>query len=223
MEQEPVSRREIDQLLSIGEATSKQREAALDERWDAHRREHGAESNERQIVDAARGAAHDERWSAHRREHDTMLVAAGDALTAVDNALTAAQLAHQREHTATEAALDKAERATEKRFESVNEFRGQLADLISRLASKEAFETLNKDVNRRFDEQRVNSDQRFETLRASNDKRFDELRTSVTNIEKLDVKTEGKGIGQATVVGYIIGGVGFLTAVIALYNTLPAR
>lgn len=70
-------------------------------------------------------------------------------LAAVDARLLA-MIDFQRELTharfdAAQAAITKADTATEKRFESVNEFRGQLADQTRTFASREALEASAKE------------------------------------------------------------------------------
>jgi len=52
-------------------------------------------------------------------------------------------------HLASDKALSKAEHASEKRFESVNEFRGQLSDQINRFLTKSEYEAHHIDLERR--------------------------------------------------------------------------
>jgi len=99
-----------------------------------------------------------------------------DAKLAVNSALAAA-----------EKAVVKAEAASEKRFEGVNEFRSALADQQRTLIPRAEVEVIIKTI-----------DIRLENLTA-----------------RLD-KSEGKGMGIGQTLGYIIGGIGILTGILAL-------
>ena len=143
----------------------------------------------------------------HDREHDAHLVAHEKSELAVKLALEAVSrerelhnhfhdrehAAHQREHGLDKLAIDKAEQAADKLFAKVE---GEI-------------KTFREDTDRRFREARELAD-----------KQHNELRLSITNIEKGDVKTEGKGIGQAAVVSYIALGVSALVGIFAIISYL---
>jgi hypothetical protein len=102
---------------------------------------------------------------------------------AAQESALASALASQKE------AILKAEHATEKRFDSVNEFRGQLKDQTATFATTD----------------RVNSEVRVLT---------DKL-TEVT--KRLDL-TQGAGIGASNFWGSIISGLAGLAALSAIYG-----
>jgi hypothetical protein len=84
-------------------------------------------------------------------------------------------------------AVDKAEMATERRFESVNEFRGQLADLVARLLPRSEYESAHRSLT----------------------EKISDLST------RLD-KSEARSAGGWTLWAYIAGGIGLVAAIVAL-------
>lgn len=158
------------------------------------------------------------RWKAHEKEHYDLGESVKVALDAVDRERTIHAVAHdkehhshQREHGLNNLAIDKAEQATDKRFSSVNATREQMSDILRTLATKESVDSLAADKTRRWEENRKEMDRRFE-----------ELQRSITNIEKGDVKSEGKELGRAAMVGIIVGAItlatGVLGVLIAVFN-----
>lgn len=200
-----------------------------DDAHTSHNEKHVAEGEAvktaLQAVDRERNIhsiAHDKEHVGHSTIHAQEQLAVHTALDAVgrerDIHATAhdkAHLAHEREHELSKLAISKAEDATDKRFTAVNGTRDTVNDIVHNLASKESVDAIARDTVRRWEENRKELD-----------RRFDEQRVQITNIEKGDVKQEGRGIGQGTVITVIIGAVGFvgtlLGIIIVVANALSA-
>lgn len=97
--------------------------------------------------------------------------------------------------TAADKAVLKAELATEKRFESVNEFRGQLADQAATLASRREMETMQLAINLRLDNL---SERLTETTR------------------RIDT-SEGKSSGISSGFGVLIATIGTIVALVSIF------
>lgn len=97
-------------------------------------------------------------------------------ITATNNALGAA-----------DKAVSKAESASEKRFEGVNEFRASLADQQRTLMPRAEVEILTKNINEKID------------LLISG-----------------QTKTESKGIGSKEMLAYVVGIIGIVSAIVTL-------
>lgn len=202
-----LTRREAEVLLESNRMLGAQA-------FEAHKREHEAEGEAVAaaivVSDRERRAhevAHDREHNLHSEKHGVETKAVATALEAVARERSIHAEAHerdhqghQREHVAAQLAIDKAERATDQRFHSTNQFREQLNEVIRTLTTKDAFDTFQKDANRRFEEQRL----------------------AITNLEKGDAGDKGKGIGQGSVVAYIVTAVGvvggFLGILIVVAN-----
>ena len=118
--------------------------------------------------------------------------------TAMQTALTAAEKAVQTALSSAEKAVDKAEVANEKRFESVNEFRGQLADTIRTFPSK-------AEVDIRFH----SFDDKLRLM-------TERLEAQLLPMSRYVSREQGKsaGIGQAWVV--LLGAIGAAATLIAI-------
>lgn len=92
---------------------------------------------------------------------------------------------------AAEKAVSKAELATEKRFEGVNEFRKSLDDLSRLQMPRAESEALNREINGKI-----------EAL-----------------ITRLD-KSEGKSTGISASWGFLLGGLGVVSTIIGIYLAL---
>lgn len=136
---------------------------------------------------AANDKRYEERFQASQRALDAALLAQKEAMT---TALVAQQ----------EAVL-KAERATEKRFESVNEFRGTLDSQQRTLIPRSEVQ----EIRRALDIEIVNLT-----------KILDELKVKESN------RTfERRGVSGGW--GYAVGVVGFVLAILALINAFTSR
>lgn len=157
-----------------------------------------------------------------RRTEDSVATrsAITTALDAVNRERVLHNTSHDREHVLSTLAIGKAEQANDVRFASVNEFRGQLNDMIRTLASKDAVEAHVKDTDRRWDENRKDLDRRFDALTKLTQERFESNRAAIVMLERVDVKQEGKGIGQAAVVAAIIAVVGLFATVLGIIVVL---
>jgi len=180
---EPVSRREVDLALRHEEEREDAHRAAHDAEHVAHSEKHLSESRS---IATALDAVNRERTihaTAHDREHEN----------------------HQRQHGFGQLAIDKAEQASDKRFDAVNGTRNQMNDLIGKLASKDTVEGMAADFARRWEENRKELD-----------RRFGELHTSVVNIEKGDVKGEGKELGRNAMVAIIVTALTIVGGIVSL-------
>jgi hypothetical protein len=99
----------------------------------------------------------------------------------------AAQKAVEAALAAAEKAVGKAEIAATRRFEAVNEFRGQLADQAGRFLTRDEYEA-----------------------------RHQSLAERIAAIKEIVDKDTGRGTGLQSGWGYLIGAVGLISAVIAI-------
>lgn len=94
------------------------------------------------------------------------------------------------ETAATKEAIGKADAATEKRFESVNEFRGQMADQSALFIARREVEAM---------------------VSAANEK--------IAGLNDRMNRNEGRGSGQHQLYGYLVGALGLLLAFYMAYST----
>lgn len=85
-------------------------------------------------------------------------------------------------------AVEKSERAAEKRFESVNEFRGQAADRDKFFATK-----------------------------AEIYPRLDAINERIRGLVERSDKQDGRGVGMSTLWGWIAGGIGIFIGLVAVF------
>lgn len=145
-----------------------------------------------------RTALEDERWVNER----TALAA---ALADHQREHIVHEQSHGREHQLAEQASAKAELSLDKRLHAVNEFREQLREQATHLATQEAFDAYRGETDRRFNEATARTDERFE----SNRKRIEA-------IEKGDVKAEGRGLGQSATIAAIVLGLTVAGVIVGL-------
>ncbi len=119
---------------------------------------------------------------------------------------------------ASDKAVTKAETATEKRFDAVNEFREQLNDQSKSFVARNEFEAQRSGLVEKVDSladvlsksiPRLEAETRW-TLMA---KQIDDLRLFTAGLT-------GKTQGSNALFGYIVGGVGLLAAVIAILTRI---
>jgi hypothetical protein len=89
---------------------------------------------------------------------------------------------------AADRATSKAEAAAEKRFEGVNEFRGQLSDQARTLMPRQEVEIVNKGISDRLDK-----------------------------LEEKVISGEGRGIGVGQGIAYIVGILGLTFGIISMF------
>ncbi len=207
-----LTRREADVLFA-------QNTLRAEERSEAHRREHEQVADAIDKALAAEKAqndqhkdAHDKAHVSHEEKHKSEAEAVRTALAAVARernihaeAHDREHLGHQREHGLNNLAIDKAESANDKRFSSTNAYREQINEMIRQLAPKETLDVFIKEVDRRFEDARKDTERRHE-----------ELRHAITTLERTDVKAEGKGIGQGAMVAYIVTAVGLVGTILGI-------
>ena len=120
------------------------------------------------------------------------LISAGELeiarVNSVINQITSVHREIDIEAQATKEAVRKAETATEKRFESVNEFRAQMADQSALFISRREVEAV--------------ANAQAEKI------------TAIT--DRLN-RSEGRGAGMSQIWGFIIGGVGMMVGLIAIF------
>lgn len=109
-------------------------------------------------------------------------------------ALEATEKAIGKAEAATSKAIDKAELANNDRFAAVNEFRAQLADLISRFATLERVDLLYNQTR-----------QRIEEVERHMGDRITEISTRVTAIEQFARGVQGSRTGLYAAIGAAVG------------------
>lgn len=100
--------------------------------------------------------------------------------------------------TASDKAVSKAEGANEKRFEGVNEFRGQLADQAQTLMPRTEAVALNSSLSARIDASLVGLD------------------SSLTDLKSRLDRAEGKSGGYSAGAGALIAGIGVIATLITI-------
>lgn len=131
-------------------------------------------------------------------EHELTQQRFQDRDKAVEAALLSAERAVAAALTAAKEAVAKAEVAQEKRLDSVNEFRAQLADLIRTLMP------------------RAEAEQRI----ATNGDKIDTLDARIDKTEARIDRTEGKSTGLSTAWAVAIGAVGLVASIVIVLVTL---
>lgn len=168
----------------------------------------------------------DERYQTQTKALDAAFVAQQLAMT---TAFTAADKAVAAALAAQEKAVDKANIANEKRFESVNEFRAQLNDMVNTLMPRqeaesrflaiiEKLEMANTAISNMVPRTEMNA--RLGALIEKLDLVI--TRSGVTEramSSRLDM-SQGQSAGMRDFWGWIVGGIGVLGGIVALYFTL---
>jgi len=126
------------------------------------------------------------------RHHLTAMLSEADRRN--DQRFTDMQTALQAALAAVREETSKAERAADRRFESINEFRGLVNDLVAGKVDKTEF-TLSV---------------------ASILDRMEDVKERVSRNETRMTRSEGKGAGKDALWGYIVGAVGVLAALVTI-------
>lgn len=113
---------------------------------------------------------------------------------ALEAALLAQEKAVQTAMIAAEKAVAKAEVAAEKRFDSNNEFREQLRDQAGTLMP------------------RAEAENRIASL----GEKIEDLKALILQIQGQALEVQGRSTGRSDVWGYLVGGVGIITAIVAI-------
>jgi len=134
-----------------------------------------------------------QRWASHHAEHALQ-----------EDSLHAWEDAHHREHELIQRAVDKASDALGVRLEGMNQFRAQLDRMVATLVTLDILDVRLAAISQRQDK----SDEAM-------DKRLSALERGIT-------RGEGRSSGYSAFWGYLVGGAGFLVAVIAIvHDFLP--
>lgn len=145
----------------------------------------------------------------HRRQLDERYATQTKAL---DAAFKSAESAVQAALNAAETAVQKAEMAADKRFESVNEFRGQLSDQAARFMSRD--ESIAR--HDRTQEQIKDNAERYHSELAVLRDRHDKDVSLINS--RLDL-TQGRSSGMEKFWGYIVGAIGLAGGIVGLILT----
>jgi hypothetical protein len=137
----------------------------------------------------------DERYVTQTKAVDTAFVAQA---TAMQTALTAAERAVATALLSAEKAVTKAEAAAEKRFESINEFRGQLSDQAATFLA------------------RSEADARFEAMAEKIESNGKLSAERIADINRRLDLNQGKSSGIGATWGVLLGGASFIGTVIAI-------
>lgn len=148
------------------------------------------------------------RWESHAQDHTQLAESIRTAIEAVDRervlhvtAHDAAHAAHNREHSLDEKASTIALAAHAKEHSLEKDARDKAEHAIdTRLQTMNEFRAQLKDQASTF--------ARADTVAALTDR--------IIAIEKLDIKGEGKAIGQGTVIAVIIGAVTFIGTILGI-------
>ncbi len=234
MPDEALSSREADRIFETTRAAERAAVNAVEQRWEQaqredqihrggherdhdrhlaiHEQEHAHDREVNRLVEAQLAIA----FSSHTREHDSAEEAIKTALQAVKELAGLHNVAHTREHTAHEVrhedarlAIMKADTVLDKRLVDLNGVYGQMRDQQRTLATAEALGLLQEAVLRGREDERREREQRHE-----------ELRVRIDNIEKGDVKQEGKTLGQGATVAMIVGAIAFVGTVLGIVVAL---
>jgi len=134
----------------------------------------------------------DERYATQTKALDAAFLT---QQTAMQTALNAAEKAVNAALIAAKEAVDKANTANEKRFESVNEFRGQLNDLVGTMIS------------------RNEAGVRFQAIE-------EKISNVQSAIDKGFTAVDVKGMAGQQYWGYLVGAVGLIAVIITLFLAL---
>lgn len=133
----------------------------------------------------------EERYDTQTKAVDAAFVsqqtATRTALVAAEQAVTTAMLAAEK-------AVTKAETAAERRFESLNEFRGQLSDQAATFVSRKE----------------------MDALQLRNDDKWAELNSRISEARNTMTLVEGKGAGLSAGWAILVGVVSVVAALVAI-------
>jgi hypothetical protein len=163
-----------------------------------HRREHEALSTVNSDTERRLAERVAQEFTAHTREHNLQSARWEDHLKAHEREHLFHTEAHEREHQLVSAALEKSERAFEQRLAATGTSIGQIREQQGRFATAERVDLFEKEYDRRLAEQSI----------------------AITNIEKHDVKGEGKSLGQGVVVAIIVAVIAAVGALSSLFILL---
>ena len=124
-------------------------------------------------------------------------VAVSAALIAQKTSVDAALVAADR-------AVAKADIANEKRFDAVNEFRGQLNDQAKTFMPRTETTALIKSIDDKVDSLQTNFDGKLEALRASFEKSIDSISKEISGLRESRSESNGHLSGGKDLWGYMV-------------------
>lgn len=130
-------------------------------------------------------------------------------------ALEATEKAIDKAERATEKAIDKAEAANDKRFQSVNEFRAQLGDLITRLATLERVDLLHSQTQQRISEVNQN-------LQRQLDDQTKIISVLTNRVTAMEASARGAA-GNVTKLIAMIGAMGVVITIVVVIANFASR
>lgn len=156
-------------------------------------------------LDELQAEAHDERWEAHRRSHAVLEQNIDKALAGVERERALHVTAHEAAHAANERATQAAliAHAKEHELEAMARDKAEAAVNLRLAAMNEVREQL-KEQTATF--------ARVEIVQALTDR--------IIAIEKLDIKGEGKSLGQGAVIAAIVAAIGVSATIVSLVVVL---
>jgi SMC interacting uncharacterized protein involved in chromosome segregation len=159
--------------------------------------------------------ANDSRYSERFESSQTALQAALTAQqTAMQTAFTAQKLSVDAALAAADRAVNKAEIASEKRFESVNEFRETLRDQQTTFIPRGESAALFKAADEKLTAIQSNYDNRLEALRLSFEKSNENILKEIAGLRESRSESGGKMAGANALWGYIVAVAGIGLALI---------
>jgi hypothetical protein len=194
-----------------------------------------AQATEQRIADLR--SMLDERYATQTKALDAAFLA---QQTAMQTALTAAEAAVQTALTAAEKAVGKAETAAEKRFDSVNEFRAQLADQAQTFMPRQESEASMRSLVDKLDSATSRNSERIrevelqlqgtatltdrDAVNSASIARYEAIGARLGSLElrinsRLDMR-EGSSSGQHALWGYLVGSFGIVIAIITIVTTI---
>lgn len=158
--------------------------------------------------------------------------------TEKDKALQAALAAQEKSSAAAIASADravqKAEMASDKRFDSVNEFRQALTDMTGRLVSRMEVDGTIRSITEKIDgiRESVGSVEKLalrgvtrpevESMLSVVAEKTTNLATLITNLGSVSDRREGRGAGVVANWGWIVGGITLIMVVLEIANLVRA-
>ena len=157
----------------------------------------------------------DERYSTQTKALDAAFAA---QQLAMQTALDAAKEAVNTAMVASEKAVIKAENAAERRFESVNEFRAQLADQARTFMPRTEAEAVSSRAMERIQE--LSSQATGLVTRTEVTALYDRNSERIRELTDRMNKSEGSGVGMKQGWTYLVGGLSLLLTIVLIYMAL---
>lgn len=171
-----------------------------------------AASGIQNALEAAAKAAHKADLAADKIYLESQIASLRDTFTA--------QIVSQKEAigaaiASADKAVAKAETATEKRFESVNEFRKTLDDQSKDMQTKSEANLRFTALEERLTEAMRGVNSKIDTMRASLDQQHDGLEKRLNDLSADAREVKGRGAGLNAGWVYLIGGIGLMATIIS--------